>query len=314
MSKDIQTKIARIEEICGHDVGRGIEPIALSAKGGLLKAACSIAEHPAPHVAILTGFYIPDAKPPAAETDGPVGSAHLAAGLLKAGIPVRIVTDTLCANAVKAAIQATGNPSGIHYDIVPVTADRSQDKAISSILRTWEKLSISHVISLERVGPAQDGFPYNSKGNNIDAYTAPLHFLFTKDKGRVTIGIGDGGNELGMGSVPRQLNHYIENGEKIACITPCDYLIVCGVSNWGGIALAAALSLLRPDWSKTLIEGLTLEQDRRILEATIKNGPSVDGVTGAQSFSVDNLPWKYHAGVLEKILKAINSRGNTPTD
>ena len=101
-SPEVLTRIEQIESICGRDIGNNvgnkIKPLMDAAKGGLLGAARSIAEHPSPHVAIMTGFFVPRGNPPAAETDGPIGCAHLAAGLLRVGIPVRLVTDHLCLN------------------------------------------------------------------------------------------------------------------------------------------------------------------------------------------------------------------------
>ena len=44
----------------------------------------------------------------------------------------------------------------------------------------------------------------------------------------VTIGIGDGGNEVGMGKVFDKVVKFIGNGEKIACVTKTDLLMACG--------------------------------------------------------------------------------------
>ena len=56
----------------------------------------------------------------------------------------------------------------------------------------------------------------------------------------VTIGIGDGGNEIGMGKIPHEtIVKNIPNGDLIHCRVPTDHLIVAGVSNWGAYALAA---------------------------------------------------------------------------
>ena len=58
------------------------------------------------------------------------------------------------------------------------------------------------------------------------------------------MGIGDGGNEVGMGKVRQQVMQHIPNGEKIASSVCTDQLIAAGVSNWGAYALAAALYVL----------------------------------------------------------------------
>ena len=57
----------------------------------------------------------------------------------------------------------------------------------------------------------------------------------------VTIGIGDGGNEIGMGKVFERVAANIQHGSEIACTVPTNYLIAAGVSNWGGNALAKAI-------------------------------------------------------------------------
>ena len=57
---------------------------------------------------------------------------------------------------------------------------------------------------------------------------------------RVCTAIGDGGNELGMGSALQAVRAAIPLGETIACVVPCDNLLVAGVSNWGAWGLIAA--------------------------------------------------------------------------
>ncbi len=302
-------KIAEIETICSHDVGRGITPLANASKGCLLKAAQSMAHHPSPCIAILTGFYVPKATPPAAETDGPVGAAHLAAGLARWGAPVRLVTDSLCMGAVKAAARAADGRNRFHFDEFTMGRDVNDDRVAQSILKKWREADppVSHVVSIERVAPGRDGVPRNMRGEDIGPYTAPLHTLFSHSDDRVAIGIGDGGNELGMGALPPGLiRTCIKNGGRIAPKTSCDHLIVCGVSNWGGIGLLAALSVLRPDIEPLLTRELTREMDYHILKTTVEEGPAVDGVTLRQELSVDGLEWEYHANVLEKIVEVVH--------
>ena len=109
---------------------------------------------------------------------------------------------------------------------------------------------ITHLIAIERVSPAADGKPHREHGWDMSRETAPLHLLFddpTWQRRWTTIGIGDGGNEIGMGSLPQNIvETEIPNGRMIAATTPADYLIVAGVSNWGGYGLLAAMACLRP--------------------------------------------------------------------
>ena len=66
---------------------------------------------------------------------------------------------------------------------------------------------------------------------------------------RTSTGIGDGGNECGMGSVRSAVVKHIPLGEEIGCVVPCDALIAAGVSNWGGWGLiTAAEGLVRIAW------------------------------------------------------------------
>ena len=117
---------------------------------------------------------------------------------------------------------------------------------------------------------------FNMRGAGIDEWTAPLHRLFEDAApGVVTIGIGDGGNEIGMGSIPwtelaRRLPE--PHGGKIACRVPCDWTILAGVSNWGGYALAAAVAYL--EGRVEILEPWTGAQQFAWLEAIVRNGPA----------------------------------------
>ena len=297
-------KIRTIEHIVGQVVRRDISPLVASARGGLYRAAKSLADHPRPSVGVVTGFFIPTSTPPAAETDGLGGSVHLAAGLMHAGIPAMLITDEPCAGALRAAA------AGVDENI-PVKSVDLSDEAVVSLQAELTTLDppISHLVSIERVGPSIDGHQYNMHRSEMSDYTAPLHLLFEKTATGTpwsTIGIGDGGNEIGMGKLPGKLiEEHIPGGRDIACAVSCDHLIVCGVSNWGGMALLVAYALLRPDLSENLTHHLNAETDKRILESAVYNGPAIDGDTngrpGQQQMTVDDIPWRRHADMLEEL-------------
>ena len=71
-----------------------------------------------------------------------------------------------------------------------------------------------------------------------------MSILFLAGDQITTVGIGDGGNELGMGKVRSQIVQHVPKGETTGSVISCDYLITCGVSNWGGFAVSAALDIL----------------------------------------------------------------------
>src|SRR4029077_6335677 len=104
----------------------------------------------------------------------------------------------------------------------------------------------------------------------------------------VTLGIGDGGNEIGMGKVPWDvIRRNIPRGGVIACRVATDYLIVAGVSNWGAYALSAGVAVLRgyspaDDW-------FDVEKEHGILAEMVEQGPLVDGVKAQPAVSVDGL-------------------------
>jgi hypothetical protein len=139
------------------------------------------------------------------------------------------------------------------------------------------------------------------RGQDISSYTVPLDDLFVAGPWE-TIAIGDGGNEIGMGSISRSLiAGHVAHGETIACVTPAQHLIVAGVSNWGAYALIGALAALREDWRRELLGCLDESLDRAVLEAMIEHGPAVDGVSRLPALTVDNLDIATHHRILRMI-------------
>lgn len=65
------------------------------------------------------------------------------------------------------------------------------------------------------------------RGIDITEWTAPLSQLTLL--GLHTIGVGDGGNEIGMGRVEDYaIEGVVDHGENIACTVPTDRLVVAG--------------------------------------------------------------------------------------
>jgi len=142
---------------------------------------------------------------------------------------------------------------------------------------------------------------------------APLELLITKDI--KSIGIGDGGNEVGMGKVYDSVcnSKNIPNASNIACEISTDYLIVASVSNWGGYALAAAVaSLSTINYNdnikfkfKNKEEAInkclpSTKIEKNILKRLIESGAR-DGLTGKQEMMVDGMPINESIKVLDDI-------------
>lgn len=264
-----------IERIIANDPGgRGIAPLVrpgeLHDAAELLIATRS--------VLIVTGFFIPAGG--ACETDGPPGAWALGDALASLGIEVGYVTDAACLPVLGGA----GMTPLIEYD--PNLLTRHKPTAL---------------VSIERVGRAADGKYYNMRGKDIGAFTAPVDdmFLQANAAGIPTIGIGDGGNEIGMGNVRELVAANIKLGPTIACVVPTTHLIVAGVSNWGAWGLVAGLSLL---CGRNLLP--TVEQARRQLDAIVAAG-AVDGVTARPEATVDGLSWERQEAILRSLLSIV---------
>jgi hypothetical protein len=291
---DPQALVARVESLVHEDVGRNITALFAAAGGGLNRAAAALAAAPGAKVGIITGFYVPRGTPPAAETDGPVGAAVLAKALGAVGMRCRLATDTPCAAACRAALLGAGIGE-VPVDVAAVGG------SLDELTASWRAIGVTHAISIERCGRSADGAPRNMRGLDIGSYTAALDELFLAGPW-ATIAIGDGGNEIGMGAIPRSvIAAHVAHGETIACVTPAQNLIVAGVSNWGAWALIAALAALRADWRPQLLGCLDEGLDRTILAALVENGPAVDGVSLVQAMTVDNLDLATHHRKLRAI-------------
>ncbi|HYC64735.1 MAG TPA: glutamate cyclase domain-containing protein, partial [Reyranellaceae bacterium] len=106
MSPRRSEALQRIESLVCRDVGRGTRKLMEATKGDLAAAAETLAG--ARSVGLITGFFVPRGDVAAPETDGPVGTALLAASLAACGMKARIAVDGPCAEAVRAAVAAAG--------------------------------------------------------------------------------------------------------------------------------------------------------------------------------------------------------------
>jgi hypothetical protein len=292
---DVDQRIRRIESLAQTEVGRNIGPLAEAAVGGVLDAARSVAAAPKASVAIMTGAYIPWASPAAAETDGPPGVAILAAGLERLGIPTRLVTDSWCLPVVCAAIRAVA-PT-LLVDRCDGVADVQ-----GRLLSDYERVGVTHVISVERLGPSADGRVRNFRGEDVTGFTAPLDALVTQGHW-TTIAVGDGGNEIGMGNIPETVvGATIADGTLVHCVVPSDHLIVSGVSNWGALALLAAVAVLRGRLLADVTEASGPALHHRVVEACVAAG-AVDGTLGRPVPSVDGLDPATHEAIIEEMWK-----------
>jgi hypothetical protein len=295
------------------DIGRrGLQKdpqrnLVSETRGDFERACQDLANHPAPHVAIVTGFYIPAGTPPAAETDGPPGAVYLARAIAELGGRVTLLSDEWCIAAILAGLSA----QGLSTELVSVLALPPPAECLrwtpNEYWRTLlDRMEVpTHLVAIEHVGPCHDGGEcFNARGKDLSELTSPAHLLFEESRNRPpllrTIGIGDGGNEIGMGKIPRDvIEANIPLGRKIACRTPTDWLIVAGTSNWGAYALAAGYRLLKG--TPLPAEMFSRDHEYRVIESMVQAGPLVDGMTGVQSVTVDGIDFDEYLQPLRQI-------------
>jgi hypothetical protein len=284
---------SEIEKIIWEDAGRrGLTPFAKHDE--IRRSALSLLN--GKHIVIVSGFYIEASQ--TGETDGPSGAVFLARALQQLGKKVTLLTSSYNYSIlVEAAAEAEAR-----CDIQVI--DKGSETVRFPLLLQDEELT--HLVAIEQMGTAIDGNYYNMFGTNLNHCTARFDslFLMAREKGIVTIGIGDGGNEIGMGNLSSMLCCRPEF-QSILCITPVHHLIIAGVSNWGAYGLIAALSQLS---GNALLHTPALERD--VLEATIRGG-AIDGRTLASALTVDALPLEKHIEILEKLTLLV---GNSMED
>ena len=242
------------------------------------KAARAVWSWPRGTVLLATGFYVAGH----AETDGPSGTLVLARALKQIGFRPVVVTDAFCRGFFE--------PEGI--EVIYMDANAGERSA----RRILEKYRPVGMISVERCGENVRGDYANMRGVSIRSNTAPVDLLFDLARGTVpTVGIGDGGNEIGMGNVKKAIS---EKLSLVPCRTETDHLIIATVSNWGAYGLAAELSGLA--YEDLLMSAGEL---RAFLTRTVAMG-SVDGMSGRPVLRVDGFPVEMEESILEELRRA----------
>ena len=97
-----------------------------------------------------------------------------------------------------------------------------------------EKLQPDLLISIERCGRNRNDEYLNMRARSITPNTARLDYLF--DSNIPSVGIGDGGNEIGMGNLIDVIPS-VDSLPDDPAVSRVDRLIIASVSNWGGYGL-----------------------------------------------------------------------------
>jgi hypothetical protein len=281
------TYFKNLDSIMKQDPGRrgllpSLPPSPLAKLTGSLRQAR--------RVVLLTGFPVRMMDGSVTgETDGPSGTANLAAAFLETGCSVFVITDQFSYPLLEAALRFRAPDSML-------TCLPQQDTApfIRSFLHDTAP---THFISLERPGKAADGHYHNMRGEIIDDMVTDSA-LFLPEARRMNaavISIGDGGNEMGMGSFYRQIARSVPFGNVICANDQADLPLAGGVSNWWGWGIASLLSLTA---GRSLLP--TPDEEAELLRRVVAAG-GVDGCTRKTNLTVDTVPLESYLSVLSSV-------------
>lgn len=299
MSTDMEDALRRIDEILRQDLGnRGLMGVAPANPMEQLLAAL---ENDSERVAFLTGFpVIREDGRATGETDGPAGVAHVVWALEQLGKQALVLTDIVAYAQVFAALGARGCKT------TPRVVERKtiHGDSLAILMAEFEP---TICVTLERPGRAADGHYHNMRGEIIDDYLIDTagFIEIAHGLGAVTISVGDGGNELGMGTYRDLVEDHVPLGDTIVDTQTVDIALVAGVSNWWGWGMVALLSLIA---GRDLLPSDDME--REMLEAVLRSG-GVDGCSRERALSIDNISLDEHlkvlAGIREIVCSAIAS-------
>lgn len=285
------------------------KPLTLDAAERIIEAV-----NPGDNVIIISGFIIANFM--RAETDGPVGAAALARAL---GIGLEAVSYIFTEGLIKDCLVKTCNAAGLivsdteevrtggqGYKMEVRSFPIDHEEARKEAIRVMDELNPKAVIAIERPGWNIHRIHHSGGGFAISDITAKLDYLFieAQRRGVLTIGIGDLGNEMGMGFIKDAIQKHIPYAEK--CLCPCkggiacdissDVGIICNISNWGAYGVEACLAALLGEM-EVMHDGPT---ERDMIRSCVKGG-AVDPVSGLLRPYVDGDAEDIHVYVVEML-------------
>lgn len=284
-------------------------PLTLTAARRIMEAV-----KPGDTVLITTGFIIPPLR--LQETDGPLGAAALARALSIA-LDARplllieeqsegILTATLRGIGMTTpAVEKAGVAKSKQSAVVLGFPVEHKD-AVGEAKRVLDEYEPSLVLAIEKAGRNVRGEYHTMRGLNVTPFHAKIEPLIEEahKRGVLTVGVGDGGNEVGMGNIKAAVETFVPHARMCQC--PCqggiaaesevDVLVVSAVSNWGGYGIEACLAHLtdKPE----VIHALRLEEE--MLKSAVGAG-AIDGVTGRAELSVDGASLSLHLSLMSML-------------
>jgi hypothetical protein len=290
------------------------EPLALAAAREALARTSEGAV-----VTILTGFpEFPWIGRGVAETDGPIGAAVLARAMIRArrAIPI-LPCEPHFAPVIMAALRGIGLtpvPAAVEPKTLQpgdsVCLVEATDEPVNA--STWlAARAPALVVAIERPGRAATGVYHGMSGRDVSHCLNNFEDIFraAHTAGTWTVGIGDGGNEVGMGKLRRIVQARVKAGAACGCgcgggiaaESESASLVTAVVANFGATAIAASMAMLTGQRDVLAAPSLEL----RALEACAAAG-GVDGQHNECVASVDGLPAEAYGAVLTLIADTVD--------
>jgi hypothetical protein len=219
-------------------------------------------------VLLCTGFNVAENMP---ETDGPLGTALLAYACFRASKYVVLVADHHNAHLLRTQLFVLDPACARNVVVEEVKANSQTPSGL------WEDILDRHqpdaVVHTEVPGRNKDGNYLNMRGIQISDFNAALDGIadLANARGLNTIGVGDGGNEAGMGQikgVPKALNM-----KEMQAVIPAAHQVIAWNSNLGAIAMGEFVMSATGKGPSC-----TEEQFAKLLQTLFIEG-AVDGIT-----------------------------------
>ena len=239
---------------------------------------------------------------PFGETDGPPGGAAIANTLAQAlgAVPLLVASEAhrgpvagalhavgLLATAPELAVERGGAAGIVDFPANPA-------EATGAARRIFDAFEPSAIVAIETLGPNIEGVVQSVTGHDMTAVIPGYYALFDEAARRdvFSLGIGDGGNEIGFGRIRAAVEEIQDFGAVgqvpgragMATAVATDALVFAGVSNWGASGVAAMLAFLtgQPSAFHSPADEL------RMIQASAAAG-AVDGRFARTTVSVDGL-------------------------
>jgi len=267
----------KIEQLLVARNLRGMQTLSSALKPGYIMRAASMIKHNIGTVLIGTGFPVDSTF----ETDGPVGAIALYRAIqILGGKPILVCCDPL-AKALKS-----------DYNVHSI-AMGSQSQACLEAQQGLQQFKPSLLIAIEHPGLTASNNYRNMRGEDISSRCSGFDYFLSIAQ-CPTIGIGDGGNEAGMGNIRDALIDL----DIMASVIGCDELVIADVSNWAAHGILAYLSYLEQN---NLLQDWDNLQVLKYLSAR----GSVDGVTRENALTEDGLESTISESLIEQLKKIV---------